>query len=165
MKTEKQETKHQHHAYCGCVIPGGNVRRRVQIFFPEPTLTQQALAEETDINYIVKKARATGQLPNPAVQGVFADTTNMPDYQTALDMLNLADEAFATLPSEVRLKFKNNPAELLKFIENDQNYDEAVKLRLVKPKPSKDTETPVKSNAGANKTQSKNDNQPQNNEK
>lgn len=166
MKTETPENKkhnqHQHHSTCGCVLPGGNIRRRVSITFTEPTLTQQAIAEETDINVIVAKARATGQLPNRDIKGVFQDTTQIPDYQSALNILNEADEAFASLPSNVRAKFKNNPAELLNFISNDQNYDEAVKLGLVQPKPQETPETPPKSNPRANKTNPKNDNQAQN---
>jgi hypothetical protein len=40
---------------------------------------------------------------------------------------------FEDLPAEVRFKFDNKPAELLKFMSDPANADEAIDLGLFKP--------------------------------
>lgn len=158
-KIETQEKTHHHHSTCGCILPGGNNRRRVQIFFPEPTLSQQALAEETDINVIIKRARAVGELPRNNVQAYYADVSNIPDYQSALNILNQGNEAFASLPSELRLKFQNDPGQLLTFLQNPENHAQAVEMGLLEAQLPKTPQTPGKSNPRPENNESKTDNQ------
>ena len=42
------------------------------------------------------------------------------------------------LPSDVRSRFGNNPAELLDFLNDNSNYDEAIRLGLIHAKVSND---------------------------
>lgn len=47
-----------------------------------------------------------------------------------------AKDAFMTLPSEVRRRFQNDPAELLEFIEKPENKEQCIKWGIFdKPKP------------------------------
>lgn len=106
--------------------------KRLQIKFTEPSLTKQEFKEETDINYIIKRATITGELPSSQKTPVYGDFTNGPqDYKTALNMVLEAQEQFDSFPSKVRDRFKNDPAELLAFVANEQNRDEAIALGLI----------------------------------
>jgi len=41
-------------------------------------------------------------------------------------------QSFRELPAEIRNRFRNDPEELLRFTENPQNRDEAIKLGLIR---------------------------------
>lgn len=99
----------------------------------DPSLAQQHFKEETDINYIVDTFTRTGTLPQSSMVGQFGDFTHATDYKTALDAVIHAQDAFMTLPAAVRSRFANDPGQLLDFIADDKNRDEAVKLGLVPP--------------------------------
>lgn len=140
--TEKN-MEHGDRKKCECrAVPA--TRRRVQIFFSEPTLTQQSAAAEADINNIVARYQKTGILPEIARQGVFGDVSGIPDYQTALNIVQDAEEAFKALPSPLRARFNHNPGELLDFLQNEQNRAEAVALGLLEPQTLKTGGTPEK---------------------
>lgn len=101
---------------------------------PEPTKTQQQFKEETDINTIVQRFGITGELPSdvPVPQsGDFSDAVT--DYQTALNLVIAADQAFMALPAQVRQRFNNDPARLVEFVSDADNRDEARKLGLLVP--------------------------------
>lgn len=99
--------------------------------FPTPTLTQQQFAEEVDINTIVKRFGLTGQLPENVRVPEYGDYTEaVTDYQTALNMVIEADEAFMKLPGAVRERFGNNPQKLLEFVSDPANLEEARKLGI-----------------------------------
>lgn len=97
----------------------------------EKTLTQQQFKDECDINNIIKNYSQTGVLPVSQKVGAFLDVSNVADYQTALQTVFEAQKAFDALPSSIRSKFENDPNQLLAFIEDDKNYDEALKLGLL----------------------------------
>ena len=79
------------------------------IVFEEPSLTDQSQYKDTDINNIVRKYQLTGLLDSPGSVPFetlqYGDATLLPDYQTALDLVNSVHEEFSSLPSEVREKF------------------------------------------------------------
>lgn len=113
--------------------PNGTIR--VQTINEEPSMAQQQFADECDINNIMAKYQKTGEFTHATnKQGVYADFTNITDYRAMVDTVMYAREAFALLPAQVRARFRNDPAQLLEFIQNDKNYDEAVKLGLLTPK-------------------------------
>lgn len=103
----------------------------------EPSMTKQSFAEEADINTIVRKFGLTGELPPNGVRmpdyGDFTDAVN--DYQTALNAVIAADEAFMQLPAETRFRFGNDPQRLMEFLAKKENLDEARKLGLAVPAP------------------------------
>lgn len=98
----------------------------------EPTKTQQQYKESCDINNIIKTYASTGELPLSNKVGKFMDVSNVSDYQTALETVYNAQKAFDALPSHIRTKFENDPNQLIAFLEDDKNYDEAQKLGLLK---------------------------------
>lgn len=108
-------------------------RKRVQIVFTEPSLTKQEFAEENDINFIVKRAQVTGELPLNMKAPVYGDFSEVPDYQSALNIVNEAQEAFQSLSSAIRERFSNNPAMMLDFLADPRNIKEAVELGLIAP--------------------------------
>lgn len=115
--------------------------KRVQIFFDEPSLTRQEFKNECDINMIMKKFRKIHGVEflkkyNGVVGGQFGDFSDVPDYRTARDQVMRMEEVFMALPAKVRSRFNNDPAELLDFVDNPANLEEARALGLAKPSES-----------------------------
>ena len=110
--------------------------RRVYTRNDEPSMTQQQFKDECDVNNIMAKYRKTGELYHLArKQGVFADVSQITDYQTMLNQVHDAKAAFGALPSHLRRRFENDPGQLLEFLRNPNNRDEAIELGLIdKPK-------------------------------
>lgn len=105
---------------------------RLQKKFKKPSMTKQAPAEDADVNNILKKYAQTGVIThtNPK-QALYGDFSNAKSYQEALNGVLDAQEQFDALPSQIRERFKNNPAELLSFLDNQDNRDEAIELGLI----------------------------------
>lgn len=102
----------------------------------EPSLTQQQYAEETDINFIMKRYTTTGLLPLGTTDtGTYGDFSEVTDYRAALDIIQRAQDQFAELEAHVRARFLNDPAQLLAFIQDPANYEEARKLGFLKAEP------------------------------
>lgn len=123
--------------------------KRVQQLIEGPTMTQQHMAAETDINNIVSKYLKTGVLGNPTNprRAMFGDFTSV-DYQNMQNQIADIDNEFSALPSRLRKKFGNDPYQLVRWIEDPRNYAEAVKLGLILPEtPEIDLETQAQ-NAG-----------------
>lgn len=102
----------------------------------DPSLAQQHMAEETDINYIVERFGVTGQLPDsPVYQPTYGDFTGVSDYRQALDAVKAADDAFMSLPAKVRERFDNDPALFVDFCSSTDPADrsEAIELGLIPP--------------------------------
>ncbi len=92
------------------------------IVFEEPSLTDQSQYKDTDINNIVRKYQVTGLLDSPGSVPFetlqYGDATLLPDYQTALDLVNNVQEEFSSLPSDVREKFGHDPMQLLDALQD-----------------------------------------------
>jgi len=100
----------------------------------DASLAQQQFKDESDINNILRQFNITGELPNAPISPKYGDFSGISDYKTALDRVIAADEEFMNLPATLRARFDNEPANLIEFLENDQNRAEAEKLGLVEPK-------------------------------
>lgn len=92
------------------------------IVFEEPSLTDQSQYKDTDINNIVKRYQVTGLLDSPGSVSFetlqYGDATLLPDYQTALDLVNNVQEEFSSMPSEIREKFGHDPMQLLEALQD-----------------------------------------------
>jgi len=109
-------------------------RVRVQTINSEKTQTQQQFAQECDINFIMDKYIKTGEFTHATQKkGTYGDFSEISDYHSMLNTVIYAQEAFALLPATIRARFRNDPGELLNFINDDSNYDEALKLGLLNP--------------------------------
>lgn len=81
-------------------------------------LTHQSFRDECDINNILRAWSADGITTVNASQPAYLDLSNVEDYKASIDRLQAANDAFDALPSKLRYHFKNDPAELLKYIHN-----------------------------------------------
>lgn len=98
---------------------------------PGRTGAKQSFKDECDINQIMAKFQRTGVLEHVSkYEGAYGECPSH-DFREALEIVANAQEMFAELPSEVRRRFDNDPEEFLKFCENEENRDEAIKLGLL----------------------------------
>lgn len=120
-----------------------NGTKRVYTRNDEPSKTDQSFSEEVNVNNIMAKYIKTGQIKHLAKNvGLYADVSEIPDLAEALDQVTKAQYAFDALPSNLRTRFQNSPVEMVNFLSDNKNYDEAVSLGLiVKPSPPPPSET------------------------
>nr|WAE43770.1 MAG: internal scaffolding protein [Microviridae sp.] len=102
-----------------------------------PSLTDQSFVDEASIDQILAKYARTGILAERVDQPMFTDLVGVTnDYQTALNLVLEADEAFFALPARIRSRFKNDPGQLLSFLEDPKNLKEAFELGLIQTDPN-----------------------------
>lgn len=108
------------------------------LYCKDPTRAQQQFKEESDINNIMKKFGVTGELPQlirPVMPDEYEEVT---DFQSAMNVIRRANEAFMQMPSGVRARFQNNPQIFTEFFANEANRDEAEKMGLLLPRKPKE---------------------------
>lgn len=101
----------------------------------EPMLTTQADRNEVDINRIVARVMKGQSIPMRNDQPFYGDVSDLGGLQEAFMAVQEADELFMQYPAEVRERFNNDPVELVEFLGDERNYDEALKLGLVNERP------------------------------
>lgn len=109
------------------------------IIFKDPSATLQSFKNDADINCIIARYENTGVLVDPTVPvsriPEFGDFSDMPDYQTAQNVIIAAKNAFDTLSSKIRERFNNDPAAYFDFVQNlkegSDEFAEAVSLGIV----------------------------------
>lgn len=100
--------------------------------FKQPSMTQQHFKDECDVNRIMQRYEETGNWGEQTnVRPQFGDFSTEFDFRQAQETVIAAAEAFAALPSRVRKRFNNDPAELLEFVMDEKNREEAVFLGLI----------------------------------
>lgn len=105
---------------------------RVATLNAEPSKTQKHFKDQCDVNKIIEKFKKTGQITHVANNtGVYADLSQRPDYFTALQTVVKAEQAFMSLPAKLRQKLMNDPANLLPYLQDPKNRDEAVSFGLM----------------------------------
>lgn len=106
-------------------------KKRIQKQFKKPSLAKQSFAKECDINHIMSRFQKDGlvtHLNKNQEQYGFAPAI---EFREALDLVAKSRELFAGLPSTIRTRFNNNPAEFLEFCENPDNRSEMAVLGLI----------------------------------
>lgn len=101
----------------------------------DPSMAQQQFVEECDINTIVERFGLTGEMPADLKMPVYGDFTQVTDFHSAMNAVREAEGAFMALPAKVRSRFGNDPQQLLEFLADGSNRQEAEFLGLVKPLP------------------------------
>lgn len=105
---------------------------------------QQHFKAECDLNVIIKKY-PDGVPPPPATRPVYGDFTALgKGLQDSMNALQYVSDWFASLPSEVRARFDNDPLAAQRFVLD--NPDEAIKLGILsasKPAPQARAEGPA----------------------
>lgn len=108
------------------------------------SMTSQEFKAECDINNILKKYPDGLNIPSRTPrEPMFDDFTQMPDLQEAFAVIQLAERDFIqNCPAILRKRFNNDPLEFVNYLNNPENYDEAVKLGLITAKGSPSVVTP-----------------------
>lgn len=103
-----------------------------------PSMAQQQFKDECDINTIAQRFGITGELPVNARAPTYGDFTSVDDFQSALNAVRQAEEAFLQLPGLVRERFGQDPARFVDFCSDPRNLDEMRELGLAVPLPKGD---------------------------
>jgi len=94
---------------------------------------KQSFKNECDINLIMAKYQKTGVVTHVRQNAETYGFAPAVSFHTAMNLITKATEQFDGLPSKVRKRFNNNPAEFLKFCEQPDNRSEAALLGLLEP--------------------------------
>lgn len=93
--------------------------------------TEQSHKEQCDLNNIMKKYDKTGLITHVSkIEAKFGDMTGL-DFKSMSDKIANARSMFEELPSKIRKRFNNSPEELLTFMDNSENREEAIQLGLI----------------------------------
>lgn len=94
-------------------------------------VTEQSHKNQCDVNNIIKKYNKNGLISH--VSSMKAEFGDVPlvDYKEMQDRLVKMQGEFNKLPVEVRKRFGNSPFNLISFMEDGNNREEAVKLGLI----------------------------------
>lgn len=108
-------------------------------------ITQQSEKDDADINVIVERCKRGAIAPvGRGATPMYGDFTQVPkDLRDVLIMVKRADDLFMTLDPFVRRRFNNDPAEMIEFLNDSKNRDEAIKLGLVKAPEEPSVDKPV----------------------
>lgn len=118
------------------IVNNAHKRTRTPIRFEGHGRTKQAFRDECDINQILLRWNATGQMPNiNLAQPRYGDFTTSADYMDACNAVIDAEHAFSKLPARTRARMGHSPAKLLDFLADPDNHDEAIALGLLPPDP------------------------------
>lgn len=109
-------------------------RQRVTLFCePGSSKTKQSFRDDADINVIVNRWIKNAEVPDATRIGTFGDFSQATTFQAALERIDDAERMFAALPSAVRKRFDNDPNQLLTFVNDENNAEEARDLGLAEP--------------------------------
>lgn len=102
-----------------------------------PSLTKQQFKEESDINTIVNRhLRTNTPFPQGDQRFYFGDVTAA-DFQSMMNQVADVEFAFGSLPARLRRRFSNSPYQLVRWVEDPANREEAIKLGLLPEPPAK----------------------------
>lgn len=97
-----------------------------------PSLTEQHHKDSCDVNYILEVFNRTGRLPDSVSVPLYEDVSDRPD--NLLDCMNVvkrANEIFEQVPAHIRARFNNDPVQLLDWISDPNNREEAGDIGLL----------------------------------
>lgn len=79
--------------------------------------TRQEFRDESDINFLMKRYENTGIPPwkDGAPPPQYLDVSVVPDFQSAMNAVIDAENAFMSLPATVRKEFDNDPVRFVEF--------------------------------------------------
>lgn len=102
----------------------------------EESITEQHHELETDINKIIARNGLELRQDVNILQNLRFDDVQNNDFQEMMNMLITGREAFASLPSDIRKYFDNDPAQFLDFVNNPDSHDQLVEWGLADAKES-----------------------------
>ena len=98
----------------------------------DPSLAEQSMAEETDINLLIKRFGIGYEMPSDLRLPQYGDFTGINDFHTAVNRIAVANENFELLHADIRDRFQNDPGKFVDFAVDPKNKDEMIKMGLLK---------------------------------
>lgn len=98
------------------------------------SMTQKQFKHECDINNILSKYTEYGyceHVMNAEPRYLDCSSLTAKTFQEHLDFALDFEEHFDSLPQEVRDRFNDDPEEMMEFLSEEENYNEAVALGLL----------------------------------
>jgi len=124
-RTVLQPLNQFHHTY--------SVKPRIYAPHSDELITKQSFRNECNINTLMAKYYNTGEMPVLNLQAPqYLDTTGV-DYQEAMQFVAGANSLFQELPSSIRNRFQNDPAQFLDFTSRKENIPEMEQMGLLRP--------------------------------
>lgn len=94
--------------------------------------TEQAHKNQCDINKIVARFDRDGIITHVSkFEGRFGDLSGT-DFKQMQDQVAGAKTMFEALPSGLRARFDNDPVNLLSFMDDEENRQEAIDLGMIR---------------------------------
>lgn len=93
--------------------------------------TEQAHKAQCDMNVILRDYQRTGLMKHVKNNAGRYDDIPAVDFQEAMFLVTRAQAMFSELPSNIRKRFANDPAEFFEFVQNPENKEELRKLGLL----------------------------------
>lgn len=97
--------------------------------------TVQSDTEDCDVNNIVARALKTGILGDPLAMAArvaqFGDFSGIGDFHSCVNRVHAAQKAFDDLPAAIKVRFNNDPGQLIEFLADPASLEEAVSLGLL----------------------------------
>ena len=110
-------------------------RRPISTVNDEPTMTKQALADNANINKLIKKHGITHVVQNMSnLEVLYGEITSM-DLAEAMQMNIDANEAFMEVPADIRKQFGNDAGAFIDYATNPANIDQMRKWGMAPPPP------------------------------
>lgn len=111
------------------------------------SLTNQADLDASDINKIMAKFEKTGvliDLSGNTRTPMYGDFTEIKNYHEMLIGVRNVERAFDLLPAKVKNRFENDPQQLINFLDDPKNNEEAIQLGLIEKPEDKPQSEPKK---------------------
>ncbi len=110
-------------------------KKRVRLSFEGKGRAKQSFKDECDINKILAKYQKTGAVTHLNKHGAqYGEATSL-DFRGAMELVTNAQNMFEDLPSSLRTRFANDPAQFMDFVQDiEKNEDEMRELGLLPPK-------------------------------
>lgn len=122
--------------------------------FEDDSRTEQCFKDECDINNIVRQPNL-GINPFSTIsnrQAQFGDFSDMKDFHSAMNIVTKAQQEFEQMPSVIRRRFHDNPAEFMDFVNDENNIEEGIKLGIYERKPHTSVKSDVSADSGDSTT-------------
>lgn len=114
--------------------------RRVSIQTVGKSMTKQSFKDQCDINLIMKKHLAGDVVTHVNhIQGDYSEYPSGVDFLEAMNIVIDSSERFNELPSAIRDRFNNSPADFYDFVKDENNIDEMRDLGLIPKKKASET--------------------------
>jgi len=104
------------------------IRNRQQFKTPDDEIVrvEQSHKDEVNINNIVKRHGMDLIAKTAQLQQFTYDDNPNNDFQETMNAILQAEKSFSSIPSDIRKKFDNDPAQFLDFIHNNDNQQQLV---------------------------------------